>query len=60
MNEQSKSEHQPLYPEPARTTAAPRTVVNSSTSTPYVPPAAPPLRPGADDHKRHATRGMPT
>lgn len=59
MNDQPKGNSPPPSPPPAGV-AAPRTLVNSSTSVPYVPSTAPPTRAGADDHKQHHTKGMPT
>lgn len=41
-------------------TVSPRTFVNSSVTEPYVPNKAIPVRAGAEDHKRHGTKGMPT
>lgn len=41
-------------------TVSPRTFVNSAVTEPYVPTKTTPVRAGADDHKRHGTKGMPT
>lgn len=38
----------------------PRTHVNSAMTVPYVPGKVASSRPGADDHKRYATKGSPT
>lgn len=41
-------------------TVLPRTYVNSAMKTPYVPPAEPAVRLGANDHLRFTTKGNPT
>lgn len=45
---------------PSSRLAAPRTLVNSSTTAPYVPSKSAPLRSGANDYKRQPTKGQPT
>ena len=40
-------------------TAAPRTLVNSSATAPYVPSKSVLVRAGADSHKLHPTKGQP-
>lgn len=51
----------PLPPsQPIARTAAPRTLVNSSATAPYVPAKSAPVRAGADDHKLHTSKGRPT
>lgn len=53
--------HDQTFPSPTETlTALPRTWVNSSSTAPYVPSKAVPLRAGAEDHKRQQSRGQPT
>lgn len=50
----------PKPPEPPAKAVVPRTHVNSAMTTPYVPSKDTPARSGADDHKRHTTKGSPT
>ncbi|WP_326540739.1 hypothetical protein [Pseudorhodoferax sp.] len=46
--------------EPSAPAVAPRTLVNSAMTAPYVPRRDEPVRAGADDHKRYTTKGNPT
>lgn len=59
MNEQTKSETTKSA-QPASKAVEPRTHVNSAMTVPYVPSKTVPVRAGADDHKRHVTKGRPT
>lgn len=57
MNATPKS-HMPKRPPPS--TVLPRSYVNGAMRTPYVPAAELVVRPGANDHRRYATKGNPT
>lgn len=59
MSDQTKSETS-TSTRPATKAVEPRTHVNSAMTVPYVPSKTVPVRAGADDHKRHATKGRPT
>jgi hypothetical protein len=59
MSDQPKSDSSKPAP-PASVAVEPRTHVNSAMTVPYVPSKSVPVRAGADDHKRHATKGVPT
>lgn len=54
------AQHQPSPSQTESRMAAPRTLVNSSATAPYIPSKTVPLRAGADDHKRQPTRGQRT
>jgi hypothetical protein len=55
MTEHTDTEQQPA--EPLQITP-PRVYVNASTTETYTQPAWPSVRPGADDHKQHQSRGF--
>lgn len=57
-DQQPQSE--PLQSQPESHRAGPRTLVNGSTTGPYVPSKAVPVRRGGDDNKLHTTKGQPT
>jgi hypothetical protein len=59
MSDQTRSDSSKPAP-PASAAVEPRTHVNSAMTVPYVPSKSVPVRAGADDHKRHATKGLPT
>lgn len=59
MSDQTRSDSSKPVP-PASAAVEPRTHVNSAMTVPYVPSKTVPVRAGADDHKRHTTKGLPT